>query len=105
MDLHNFPVPEAYVDRQIQTRAEQLLGTMESQGADIKNMKLDWQKIKESLREKAVREVKASLLLGKIAERESIAPTQAEVDREVERIARQNREPTNRPNSSSRALT
>ncbi len=93
VDLHNFPVPEAYVDRQIQTRAEQLLGTMESQGADIKNMKLDWQKIKESLREKAVREVKASLLLGKIAERESIAPTQAEVDREVERIARQNREP------------
>jgi trigger factor len=93
VDLHNFPVPEAYVDRQIQTRAEQLLGTMQSQGADIKNMKLDWQKIKESLREKAVREVKASLLLGKIAERESIAPTQAEVDREVERIARQNREP------------
>jgi len=93
VDLHNFPVPEAYVDRQIQTRAEQLLQTMESQGADIKNMKLDWQKIKESLREKAVREVKASLLLGKIAERESIAPTQAEVDREVERIARQNREP------------
>jgi len=93
VDLHNFPVPEAYVDRQIQTRAEQLLGTMESQGADIKNMKLDWQKIKESLREKAVREVKASLLLGKIAERESIAPTRDEVDREVERIARQNREP------------
>ena len=32
-------------------------------------------------------------LLGKISERESIAPTRDEVDREVERIARQQREP------------
>jgi trigger factor len=93
VDLHDFPVPEAYVDRQIQTRAEQLLQTMQSQGAEIKNLKLDWPKIKESLRDKAVREVKASLLLGKISERESIAPTREEVDREVERIARQQREP------------
>ena len=43
--------------------------------------------------EKAVREVKASLLLGKIAERESINATRDEVDREVERIAKQQREP------------
>jgi trigger factor len=93
VDLHDFPVPEAYVDRQIQTRMEQLLRTMQSQGADIKNLKLDWQKVKESQRDKAVREVKASLLLGKIADRESIAPTREEVDREVERIARQQREP------------
>jgi trigger factor len=93
VDLHEFPVPEAYVDRQIQTRTEQLLRTMQAQGADIKNLKLDWQKVKESQREKAVREVKASLLLGKISDRESIAPTREEVDREVERIARQQREP------------
>jgi trigger factor len=93
VDLHEFPVPEAYVDRQIQTRTEQLLRTMQQQGADIKNLKLDWQKVKESQREKAVREVKASLLLGKISDRESIAATTAEVDREVERAARQAREP------------
>ncbi len=93
VDVHDFPVPEAYVDRQIQTRMEQLLRTMQSQGADIKNLKLDWQKVKESQRDKAVLEVKASLLLSKIADRESIAPTREEVDREVERIARQQREP------------
>ena len=71
VDLHDFPVPEAYVDRQIQNRAEQMLQTMQAQGADIKNLKLDWAKVKESLRDKAVREVKASLLLGKISERDS----------------------------------
>ena len=36
--------------------------------------------------------MKASLLLDKIAERESIGATQEEVDREVQRIARQQRE-------------
>src|SRR5213075_1483599 len=93
VDLHDFPVPEAYVDRQIQNRMEQLLRTMQSQGTDIKNLKLDWQKVKDAQRDKALREVKASLLLGKVADRESIAATRDEVDREVERIAKQQREP------------
>ena len=48
-------------------------------------VKLDWEKVKETQREKAVREVKASLLLSRIAEREAIHATRDEVDREVER--------------------
>jgi len=93
VDLHDFPVPEAYVDRQIQTRMEQMLRNMQAEGADIKNLKLDWTKIKGAQRDKALREVKASLLLGKLADRESIAATRDEVDREVERMAKQQREP------------
>ena len=60
---------------------------------DPRSLKLDWEKIKESQRERAMREVKASLLLDRIAEREAIEVTRDEVDREVERIARQQREP------------
>jgi trigger factor len=93
VDRHDFPVPEAYVDRQIQTRMEQMLRGMQAQGVDIKNLNLDWKKLKESQRDKAVREVRASLLLGKVAERETINATRDEVDREVERIAKQQREP------------
>jgi trigger factor len=93
VDLHDFPVPEAFVDRQIQNRLEQTLRSLEQQGQDVKKLKLDWQKIKETQRDKAVREVRASLLLGKVSERESINATRDEVDREVERIARQQREP------------
>ena len=37
--------------------------------------------------------MKASLLVDKIAEREAIAPTNDEVDAEVQRIAKQQREP------------
>jgi trigger factor len=93
VDMHDFPIPETYVDRQIQSRLEQMLRSLQAEGADISKLKLDWQKIKNSQRDKAVREVRASLLLGKVAERESIDATRDEVDREVERIARQQREP------------
>jgi trigger factor len=54
---------------------------------------LDWEKLKASLRDKAVTEVKASMLLSRISEREAIHATREEVDREVERVARQQREP------------
>jgi len=69
------------------------LQTMVQQGIDPRQLKLDWEKLKGSQREKAVREVKASLLLGKVSERESIYATKDEVEREVERIARQQRKP------------
>jgi trigger factor len=66
---------------------------MAADGMDPGKIKLDWEKVKETQREKAVREVKASLLLSRVAEREAIGATRDEVDREVERIARQQREP------------
>ena len=53
VDLHDFPVPEVYIERQIQNRMEQLLRTMQSQGTDLKNLNLDWQKVKEAQRDKA----------------------------------------------------
>ncbi len=93
VDAHEFPVPEVFVERQIENRVEQSLRAMAAQGVDPSKIKLDWNKVKETQREKAVREVKASMLLSRIAERESIHATRDEVDKEVERIAKQNREP------------
>jgi trigger factor len=93
VDTHDFPVPEAYLERQIQLQVEQYLRGLAARGADIHSLKLDWEKIKESQRERATREVKASLLLDRIADREAIEVTREEVDREVQRIARQEKEP------------
>ena len=92
-DAHDFPVPESYVDRQIRNRTEQRLRALAAEGVDISKFNPDWEKVKEAQRDSAVREVKASLLLGKVSERESIYATKDEVDREVERAARQMREP------------
>ena len=93
VDVHRFPVPKVFVERQIKNRVEQSLRSMVGEGVDPRSLKLDWEKIQESQREKAWREVKASMLLSKIAEREAIHATRDEVDREVEKIARQERKP------------
>jgi len=93
VDMHDFPVPDAYVDRQIEIQVEQQLRLMAAQGVDPKKVRLDWEKIRESQKERATRDVKAALLLDRIADREAIMATQEEVDREVRRIAQQRREP------------
>jgi trigger factor len=93
VDLHEFPVPEAFLDRQIEMQVERYLRGAAARGIDPRSVKLDWAKLKESQRESATRDVKASLLLDKIADREGIEVTTEEVDREVQRIARQEREP------------
>jgi len=93
VDAHDFPVPEYYVDQQIKSRVEQTLRAMTAEGVDPRSLKLDWKKLKEAQRDKAVREVKASMLLTKISEREAIHATRDDVDREVEKVARQQRKP------------
>jgi len=93
VDLHEFPIPEAFIDRQVRNRVEQTLHSLAAEGVDASKIQLDWQKMKSSQRDKALREVKASLLLSRVAEREAIAATRDEVDKEVERIAKQQREP------------
>ena len=91
--LHYFPEPETFVDQQIKNRTEQRVRALAEQGVDPKSFNLDWKRLKEAQRDKALREVKASMLLARISEREAISPTRDEVDKEVERLARQQREP------------
>ncbi|MCC7496155.1 MAG: trigger factor [Bryobacterales bacterium] len=90
---HDFPVPEAYIDQQIETRVESQLRELAMEGIDPRSLKLDWEKVKESQRDRAIHDVRAALLLDKIADREAIATTNDEVDRELQRIARREREP------------
>jgi len=93
VDEHEFPVPQVFVENQIRNRVESSLRTLAAEGTDVSKLQLDWKKVKETQQDKALREVKASMLLSRIAEREAIAATRDEVDREVDRMARQHREP------------
>jgi trigger factor len=93
IETHEFPIPEAYVERQVEAQLEQQFRELADRGVDPAKLKIDWAKLKESQRPKALREVKGSLLVDKVAEREAIHATNDEVDREVQRIAKQEREP------------
>lgn len=93
VDLHEFAVPNAYVDRQIEVDVENSMRSLAQQGIDPSQIKLDWDKVRESRRDRAVREVRATLLLDKIATVEAIDTTNEEIDRQVHNAARQMREP------------
>ncbi len=86
---HDFPVPETFIDRQIEIQLGQFFA---ARGVDPQTVRVDWDKLKESQRPRAAFEVKASLVLDRIGDREAIEATVDEVDREVQRIARAEKE-------------
>lgn len=93
VEAHDFPVPEAYIERQIEAQLETQFRSLAERGVDPSKLKIDWTKLKEAQRPKALQAVKASMLVDKIADRESIHATNDEVDHEVLRISKQEREP------------
>ncbi len=93
VDGHEFAVPDAYVDRQVEMNLESRLRELAAQGVDPRKLNIDWEELKKSQADRARRDVKASLLLDKIAERESIETLNDEVDREIHRASKQMREP------------
>jgi trigger factor len=89
VEKHDFPVPESLVERQIQSRIERTLRSLQRQGVDIAKLNLDAAKLREAERDRALRDVKAGLLLERIAEAENMQTTQEEIDNEVQRYAKQ----------------
>jgi trigger factor len=93
VEAHPFPVPDAYIDRQIEYQLDRQLRELAGQGVDPSKLKLDWNKLREARKEAATKDVRASLLLERIADAESIYATNDEVDRELNGIAKREREP------------
>lgn len=89
---HEFPVPQAYVDFQIENNVRRSIREITGRDMDPRELKLDWNKLREQQGERAAQDVKASLLIEKIADAESIHATSDEVDRELQRIAKAERE-------------
>jgi trigger factor len=89
-----FAVPESLVQDQIDTRLERGLRALAAQGMQPEQMrKLDFTKLRGAQRESAVAEVKANILLDRIAGEENIAVSDEEMDKELQIAAIQSREP------------
>ena len=89
---HDFPVPEGLVDRQVASRLERQLRSLKQQGVDVSKLDWDWDKVRDAERERAVRDVKASLLLERIAQAENISTSSEEIDEQVKRYAEQTKQ-------------
>jgi len=93
VDRYEFPVPETLVQRQLDARIERGLRALAYQGMREEDMrKLDFQRLRSGQRDGAVREVKASLILDKIAEAEKIDVSPEELDLELHRLAQSTKE-------------
>ena len=90
---NDFELPEALVERQVDLRLERGLRALAAQGMNQEAMKkMDFNRLRAGQRDQAAQEVKASLLLEKIAEQEKIEVGDEEIDREVEALAKQSQQ-------------
>jgi trigger factor len=89
-----FPVPEAFVQQQIEARLDRGLRALAQQGMSVEDMrKLDFVRLRESQRDQAVNEVKVSMILDRIAEAEGVTVSDEDLDRELLMLSIQSREP------------
>ncbi len=89
-----FAVPESLVQDRIDARLERGLRALAAQGMQAEQMrKLDFGRLRTAQRDGAVAEVRATILMDRIAEAENITVTDEEVEHEIQIAAIQSREP------------
>ena len=79
MEKFQFPVPESLVQDQVEARLERGLRALAAQGMNTEQMrKLDFGRLRVAQRDSAVAEVKAQILLDRIAEKEGVTVSDEE---------------------------
>jgi len=84
---HAFTVPDAMVMRQVAHLVEHARERMRRQGVDPDRVQWDYGKIVGELRPSAEHSVRRALLLEAIAAQEGLAPSERDVDAEVDKLA------------------
>jgi len=85
--LHDFPVPESLVESQMDVRLERMVRSLAQQGVDPRAVNLDWSALRGRQQERAKDDVKAELIIDRIASTEKIDVTDEEVEHELEHVA------------------
>ncbi len=94
VEKFQFPVPESFVQQQIDVRLDRGLRALAQQGMTREQMQtLDFARLRDAQRDEAVKEVKASLILDKVAETLNIQVKDEDVERELMILSMQSREP------------
>jgi trigger factor len=89
-----FPVPESFVQQQVDARLDRGLRALAQQGMSTEEMRrLDFGRLRDAQRDQALNEVKASMILDKIGEAENVTVSEEDLDRELLMLSLQSREP------------
>jgi len=90
---NDFEVPEALVEQQVDLRLERGLRALAAQGLTAEQMKkMDLNRLRVGQRDQAIHDVKAALLLEKVAETENVNVSDDELDHEVDALAKQSKQ-------------
>jgi len=84
---HDFPAPEALVENQMNVRMERAIRTLAAQGVDPRAVNVDWAAMRQRQRDRAIEDVKAELIIDRIATAENIEATEEDAEREIARLA------------------
>jgi trigger factor len=88
LGAHNeFEVPEVLVEHQLEARLQNLMQDLYRRGVDPRGLSVDWGRIRQDQYENAVRDVRGSLILDHLAEKENISVTDAELDERISQMA------------------
>lgn len=85
--LHDFPVPESLVEHQKDVRLERVVRSLAQQGVDPRAVNVDWVTLRHRQEERAKEDVKAELIIDRIASTEQIDVTEEEIQHELEHLA------------------
>jgi trigger factor len=85
--LHDFPVPESLVEHQMDVRLERVVRSLAQQGVDPRAVNVDWLSLRRRQAERARDDVKAELVIDRIASEEKIDVTEEELQHDLEHMA------------------
>ena len=85
--LHVFPVPDSLVEHQMDVRLERVVRSLAQQGVDPRAVNVDWVSLRRRQEERARDDVKAELVVDRIATEEQIDVTEEELQHELEHVA------------------
>ncbi|MGH9943014.1 MAG: trigger factor, partial [Pyrinomonadaceae bacterium] len=88
IEAHQFEVPQTLVESQTRHLLETYVRDMLRRGIDPRNQEVNWETMGEVVRGQAVEDLRGTLLLESIAEAEDVEPTGAEIEREIESLAK-----------------
>jgi len=92
-DNNDFEIPEALVERQLQIRVQRMFRDLSRQGINPQRLDVDWGKIREDQQKQSIRDVKGSLILDYISDKENISVADEEIEAELEKIADETKRP------------
>jgi trigger factor len=93
IEQNDFEVPDSLIEQQIDIRLERGLRALAAQGLTAEQMKkMDLNRLRVGQRDQAVHDVKAALLLERVAEAEDLQVSDEELNQELESLARQSKQ-------------